>query len=373
MFYRIMAVLFAGMILFLALAGAVQPDKTYSEEENRVLAESPAISWEGIREKEYMNDLESYVSDQFAFRDVWIRLKVQCDLLAGKREFNGVYLGKNKYLMQIPSKPDEKQVEENMQAINAFTERNEGINVDMMIVPNAAYTMKEYLPDGAPVRDQGADTENIRSQLTEQADYIDVTETLREHVDEGLYYKTDHHWTSRGAAYGFEAAAAELGIENPITEYDIYTVTTEFSGTLASKSGYHKAKDTIEIYAPKNIETRYLVTDSDHREERPTVYDRSALDGKDQYQVFFGGNHATVDIKTTNRTERNLLVFKDSYANCFVPFLIPYYDEIVMVDPRYYYDNIQTLITGKGITDVLFLYNMDTFLTDNSIADVLAE
>ena len=79
-----------------------------------------------------------------------------------------------------------------------------------------------------------------------------------------------------------------------------------------------------------------------------------------------------VDITTANDTKNRLLVFKDSYANCFVPFLIPYYNEIVMVDPRYYYDNVDQLISSKGITDVLFLYNMDTFLTDNSISDVLA-
>ena len=79
-----------------------------------------------------------------------------------------------------------------------------------------------------------------------------------------------------------------------------------------------------------------------------------------------------VDISTTNDKGRKLLIFKDSYANCFVPFLVPYYTEIVMVDPRYYYDNVQTLMNNKGITDVLFLYNMDTFLTDNSLADVLS-
>ena len=89
--------------------------------------------------------------------------------------------------------------------------------------------------------------------------------------------------------------------------------------------------------------------------------------------MFFGGNHAQVDITTTNDTTKRLLIFKDSYANCFVPFLIPYYNEIIMVDPRYYYDNVETLISGKHITDVLFLYNMDTSLTDTSIAGVLAE
>lgn len=79
-----------------------------------------------------------------------------------------------------------------------------------------------------------------------------------------------------------------------------------------------------------------------------------------------------VDIVTTNDTERKLIVFKDSYANCFVPYLIPYYNEIVMIDPRYYYENVETLMANKGITDALFLYNLDTFMTDNSIAGVLA-
>lgn len=80
-----------------------------------------------------------------------------------------------------------------------------------------------------------------------------------------------------------------------------------------------------------------------------------------------------VDIKTTAKNSSKLLVVKDSYANCFVPFLIPYYSEIIMIDPRYYYENTQNLTENKGITDVLFLYNMDTFSTDRSIADALTE
>ena len=127
----------------------------------------------------------------------------------------------------------------------------------------------------------------------------------------------------------------------------------------------------MEVYQPENVEYQYLVSDSDNEERRPTIYDRKALEEKDKYQVFFGGNHAIVDIVTTNDNQRRLLIFKDSYANCFVPFLIPYYSEIIMIDARYYYENVHTLVENKAITDVLFLYNMDTFLNDNSLADVL--
>lgn len=369
---RTMAILFAGIVCVLAVVSLIKPDRKYSDEENRVLAGFPKLSAESLMDKDYMTGLEDYTSDQFVLRDLWIRLKVQADLLMGKREFNGVYLGKKKQLIQALANPDEENVKKNLEAINAFAAANEDANVNLMLVPNAAYVLEDYLPKGAPVRDQAKDLKSVQGMLSEDVGFINVTDTLKKHTDEGLYYKTDHHWTSRGAALGFEASAEALGIEHPLTDYDVYTVATDFSGTLASTSGYHKAKDTVEIYAPKDVEIQYLVSDSDNEEKRPTVYDRSALEKKDKYQVFFGGNHAMVDIVTANETQKRLLVFKDSYANCFIPFLLPYYNEIVMIDPRYYYDNVQNVVDNKGITDILFLYNADTFLTDNSLADVLA-
>ncbi len=369
---RGMAWCFAGIVLLLVAASIIQPDRKISDEENRVLTTFPKPSIENIKNKEYMTALEDYSSDQFILRDLWIRLKVRCDLLVGKREFNGVYLGKKKYLMQIPVGMDEKNTKENLEAMNQFRQKNSNLRMNALIVPNAAYIMKDYLPLGAPVRDQGEDMNYIKKQLSGGIGLIDITETLRKHVDEGIYYKTDHHWTSRGAAYGFNAAAKQLEIEGLVSDYKIHTVATDFSGTLASRSGYHKVKDAVEVYQPENVEYQYLVSDSDNEEKRPTIYDRKALEGKDKYQVFFGGNHAMVDIVTTNDNQRRLLVFKDSYANSFVPFLIPYYNEIIMIDARYYYENVNMLIENKGITDVLFLYNMDTFLNDNSLGDVLA-
>ena len=86
-----------------------------------------------------------------------------------------------------------------------------------------------------------------------------------------------------------------------------------------------------------------------------------------------GGNYSYVSIKTTAQTDRNLLLFKDSYANAFVQFLLPYYRNIVIIDPRYYSDDCEKLIEERDITDVLFLYNMNTFALDNSLAGVLED
>ncbi len=369
--YRIMAFGFIGGVAILAIASILKPDTHFSEEENRILTEFPEFRKEKLVDKEYMDKLESYTSDQFILRDFWIKMKVQCDLILGKRELNGAYLGKEHYLMQIPSEPNWEQLEENLEGMNRFANRHEGMNINAMIVPNAVYVMRDYLPKGAPFQDQGKNMKKLQKKLSDKIGFIDVTKTLQQHVDEGMYYKTDHHWTSRAAFYSFKAAASQLGIENMVKDYTTYAVTDTFSGTLASRSGYHKTEDLIEVFAPEGVDLQYLVSDSDDGEKRPTVYDKEALKEKDKYQLFFGGNHARVDIVTTYNTTRKLVVFKDSYANCFVPFLLPYYSEIIMIDPRYYYENVETLIANKNITDVLFLYNMDTFMTDNSIAGVL--
>ena len=78
-----------------------------------------------------------------------------------------------------------------------------------------------------------------------------------------------------------------------------------------------------------------------------------------------------MDRTTTADTGRSLLVFKDSYANCFIQFLYPYFDHITMIDPRYYYDNVENVLKSEAVTDVLYLYNADTFLGDTSLADTL--
>ena len=86
---------------------------------------------------------------------------------------------------------------------------------------------------------------------------------------------------------------------------------------------------------------------------------------------FFGGNFAKITIKTINDNDRKLLIFKDSYANCLIPFLIPDFEEITIIDPRYYYDDLDMEILSSGYTEILFLYNASTLAADTSLAPVL--
>lgn len=371
-FYRRVVRVFGALLLIIVLANFIKRDQEFSDEENRVLAQKPELTWDSLMSGDYMTDFESYVSDQFFARNQWISLKLYEDIILGKKESNGVYLGKKGYLLEKPDDPSWEDIEANMAAVSDLAGRYPEVSTYMCLVPNSFYIMEDKLPAQAPVRDQEADMKQIRSLMGEAVHDINVTDTLKKHSDEEIYYKTDHHWTSLGAYYAFGTVAEAMGLQNVETEYDIHTVASDFQGTLASKSGYHRSKDSVQVYEAANIEPEYIVNYVEENEKSTSIYDSESLKEKDKYTVFFGGNHARVDISTTQPERKNLLIFKDSYANCFVQFLLPYYQNIIIIDARYFYDNVDSLIQNYSVTDILFLYNVNTFVTDNSLADVLA-
>ena len=124
------------------------------------------------------------------------------------------------------------------------------------------------------------------------------------------------------------------------------------------------------MYLPQT-DVLYVVTYVEEQQKSTTVYQTEALEGRDKYTVFLGGNHSLVKIQTTSSSENRLLVLKDSYANALIPFLIPYYDEILVVDPRYYFDDLEALIEKEKINELLYVYNANTFFSDNSLNLVL--
>ena len=362
--------LLVGTMIFFTVLGVALPDKDFSESENRSLADFPKITLTSVTDGSFLKGLSDYVADQFPGRDLWISLNLWMNKTLGQKEASGVYLCDDDYLMQVPGAPNEVQFQRNLDAINAFSQKHTDLNMVMTVVPNAVTVHADKLPANAPVRDQLADLAQIQGRLSE-VQFVDVTDSLMEHKDEQLFYRTDHHWTSLAAYYAFQNIGPALHIECPgWASYTRYTVSDSFEGTLSSKSGSHAARDAVEIYVP-TTDIEYFVTYSGDQTGICSLYNREALNGKDHYTVFFGGNYGRVDITTTADTGRTLLVFKDSYANCFMQFLYPYFDHITMIDPRYYYDNVENVIRSEAVTDVLFLYNLDTYLGDSSLADVL--
>ena len=370
-FYDLLTRIFLGAVAVIFVVNLIVPSREFSPDENRNLAQLPKISAASLANGDFFRDFNSYESDQFVGRDIWMNIRSLGTMILGNRESENVYFGKDGYLLSKPVVPDSKTVNATETAINDFSGRHSDLNMNLLMIPDAASILTDKLPRNAPAEDQISDIRGFENSLDSKVQSIDAIGVMQKNKDQKIYYKTDHHWTSLGAYEVFLGAANQLGIDTPITDNTIYTVSDSFQGTLASRSGRHISRDSIEIYQPDGTDVEYYVTYPDTGEKSTSMFMSDKLKEKDQYQVFFGGNHPVVEIRTTANNGRNLLVFKDSYANSFMQFLYPYFQSIIMVDPRYYYDDIETAITSYGITDVLFLYSADTLLADTNLADTL--
>ena len=361
------------IFLFLVMIiNVIVPDREESELENRALEQRPRFNLTTILSGDFMEQWEKYLSDQFAGRDTWRSLKVSLDRLGGARKENDIYIGKDGQLMEDIEVPDDGRLEANLTAIRDFAETYEDIPVTMMLVPDAACILNDSLPAFARVEDQRQMFSMAERKLGDTVNWVDTVSILNNHKSEKLYYKTDHHWTTQGAFYVFQDAAETLGIEGDVSDdFVSYTVTDSFNGVLAASSGVGLDEmEQIDIYAPTGGDDDVVVNYVDEGRKTTSLYDSSKLETRDKYGVFLGGNTSVVDIRTVSTSQKRLLVVKDSFADCFIPFLAPYYREIVVVDPRYYSGTMQDIMDSYRITDALILYSGNTFFTDNNISGV---
>lgn len=363
------------LILFLFLIiNIIVPNKEKSVQENRMLATKPKFRLSSLISGDYDEKFEAYMDDQFVGRDMWRKLKVTVDRICGSRLENGVYIGRNGQLLEQIEVADENHLAANIKAIKSFSESQKKIPVRMMLVPDAANVLNHSLPALAKPEDQTQMFSMVRKDLGDSVEWIDVSTELNKHKTEKIYYKTDHHWTTLGAFYAFQAAAPSLGIEGDLSgKYVSHAVSNSFNGMLASKSGVNLGeKEQIDIYVPTEEDTDLIIDYVDEGKRSTSLYDSSKLKEKDQYTVFLGGNSSLLDIRTVSTSTKRLLLVKNSFANSFIPFLTPYYREIVVVDPRYYSGTINDLMDSYRISEVLFLYSGNTFFKDNNISGVFA-
>lgn len=371
---KLVGIIFILTLFLFLIINVIVPDREKSVQENRMLVTKPKFRLSSLISGDYDEKFEAYMDDQFVGRDMWRKLKVTVDRIGGSRLENGVYIGTNGQLLEQIEVADENHLAANIKAIKSFSESQSKILVRMMLVPDAANVLNHSLPALAKPEDQTQMFSMVRKDLGDSVEWIDVSTELNKHKTEKIYYKTDHHWTTLGAFYAFQAAAPSLGIEGDLSgKYVSYAVSDSFNGMLASKSGVNLGeKEQIDIYVPTEEDTDLIVDYVDEGKRSTSLYDSSKLKEKDQYTVFLGGNSSLLDIRTVSTSTKRLLLVKDSFANSFIPFLTPYYREIVVVDPRYYSGTINDLMDSYRISEVLFLYSGNTFFKDNNISGVFA-
>ena len=368
----LMGTVFLVILMAVFIANIIIPDKKNSDEENRVLQQLPSFSVSAYKEGRFESKIEDYASAQFILRNGFIRLKTAADTALGGLESNGVYRCRDSYLMEDITVPTKDVKESNTSALTAFKDANPDLKMYFLLAPNAANILSDKLPVAVSTANQNRYMDDFFETVESLGiTPIDVRDTFKEaKKDTQLYYRTDHHWTTDGAYLAFEQVNSVMELGNKVT-YTDYAVKNDFRGTLASKSGFvNGMDDAIKIYLPAEDSESYensVIYYSDTKEKTTQFYQVDSLDTKDAYTVFGGSNHPMYTVRTPLDTDRHLLLIKDSYANSMVPFLSQCFSEIVVVDPRYFYDNIQDIISSESVTDVLFLYNANTFFADMSL------
>lgn len=427
----ILGMMFVIFILVCNLGNYILADQEKSQEENRSLAQKPELDKQSMIRGSFMDQYEDYLSDQFIGRDAFREFNIFVKMVGGSRMESDVFLGEGGQLLKNITKPDQKMLDANIEAINLLAQEVVGKNAEdkegvenqaaqiqvvenqaaeeqenddqevenqetrrvfMLLVPDCTEIYQELLPEFATVESEKEWFDTIENRISDDIIWIDGLSIMSKYKKEKLYYRTDHHWTTLGAYHMFcecknilgvsdktdesgdqEEASEEQAVENAKKsenekQYEVYPITTDFNGMLSGNSGFcPNEREEIDVYIPKEGAVSVILNYVDQQKRKTSLYDRYMLEEKDKYSVFLGGNSSLIDIRTTSTSEKKILLIKDSFANCFIPFLTEYYSEIVVVDPRYYSGTIHDVMDTYPVDDILFLYSGATFLNDNNI------
>lgn len=328
--------------VLLALLFILLPDREFSDNENRMLASCPVPGISSILDGTFQDAFETYLADQFPARDKLFAFSVRAYRILGSREINEVFLCGDR-LIDVYEPP--QNTEKFVAAVGRLTDNLTDARVTLLLVPTASDICGEELPGLSsarmPVSQEetlGRIREAVSSKNGASVQQPDVEGVLKNAYADGdsLYYRTDHHWTTRGALVACRELAGALGLAGELPSGEQLTeVSRDFYGTTWSKvCDPGIPPDTIEIYENPAWRGRIRVTYADSGAETDTPYNLAYIDKKDQYSLFLDNLHPLItienpdaDLRRADGEERRALaVVKDSYANCLIPFLIDHYE-----------------------------------------------
>lgn len=364
---KLIAIIISAIVLILSVMLIIMPKKDFSENENRYLQKFPKFKVSSLLSGEYISQIEAYVADHFPFRDELMNFKTNVYKAIGQTKINGVYLGKDEYLMEEYQEPVNS--DKIIKQINSFTEKLEDCKMYFMLVPTSVSIYEEKLPSYAKNASQRETIQYYKEQL-KNVETIDIYDTFKSLKDEiQLYYRLDHHWTTFGAYVAYLEYCSKAQI-TPETKLTIREISNEFKGTLYSKI-IDNTLTPDTMYSMTKQDGEYIVNYVATNKVTSTLYEDKYLSQKDKYSYFLDNNNPLVVIENKKiDSSKEIIVIKDSYANAFVPFIVNNYKKVHVIDPRYYKISISDYIKENNIKEVLFLYNVKTIDTDLGINSI---
>ena len=344
---KILTILFILVIFGFGLISTIMKDSEISSFERRKLASFPEFK------KGFTEELDEYLLDQFAFRNELINLNSSLNRkILNKIDNNNVYVIENNIYEKNYPLNEEKILKFTYKInyiINKIPEKN---RIYYSIIPDKSY----FLEENKYLKLDYNQMYNLVKAST-NAKYIDITSVLN--IDD--YYKTDIHWRQENLSEVIKRVVENLGKEY-IQEKYIVKQYNNFYGASYSKSGLKLNPDTLKyLYTSsfENVEVYHLEFGN------KKIYDEEKLQNVDAYDIFLSGASSYIEITNNNLNDKSkLIIFRDSFASSLIPLLIPYYNNITVVDLRYIdFDYAKDKINFNN-SDVLFLYS--TLIINNS-------
>ncbi len=361
--------MFMSVWIILVILNFFNPKKEFSEQENRYLAKIPKFSMEKLVSGEFSNDMNEYFNDHFIFRNAWVKINSFAQVSTGKTENNNVYIGKDGYLFE-KEEITEKELATFEYSANKMNNIAETLDIPVyvMIAPNSIYINQDKLPEYAESPNQLEIIENMYVTMNNTININTVQSIKEENQNEQLYFKTDHHMTSAGS-YVLYKNFVEASKNIYYNDFEIKKVSNDFLGTFDAKAQVlNQEKDNIYVYENEyNQNLEKVVYDL---KTTDSIFEESYLLKRDKYSYFLNGNNAKVEIYTKQENGKKLLIIKDSYAHNFAQFLCGNYEEIHLIDPRYYRATISEYVEEHDITEVLFLYNVSNLAGDLGLRNI---
>lgn len=339
--------------LGLSLTTWISPTQEISKSERRKLTQLPKLEFKSVLSGKFMKDFEEYSKDQFPARFKLRTLKAYTRFnLLSQKDNNDIYI-ENGFVAKLEYNLNQNSINIANNKFNYLYERymrDTNIKSYISVIPDKNYylgTNKDY-----PSMDYDK-LFNLIKEGNGYAKYIDLTKILS--LDD--YYKTDIHWKQENLEKIAEIISLELGIADSLTlDFEKVNTNIPFYGVYYGQSALPLKPDNIAYLTNDTIEncTVYNL----EKDVTTNVYDIEKLNGRDPYDVYLSGATPLLVIENHNiKTEKELIVFRDSFGSALIPLLLEGYSKVTMVDIRYIKSDMLGDYIEFNDQDVLFLYS----------------
>lgn len=364
---KIAAVVFLLSLVCVPVAAFLLPDQAVSKTERRKLAKKPVFTVAAFGDGTYMEQLETYFSEQFPVRDGLRTVKAETETaLLGKADTNG-YFKVEDGIYHLEAELNEKNVGRVADSIEKLcTEQFQNADCYVAVIPDKNY----YL--AAQCEDAGSENEKWKGSILKHyptLDYARLDEMIQAeipsvqkinlydklHLED--YYRTDLHWKQEKITDVVDTLVQSMGQQTNTISDGWQIATEDFVGAYGAASALKTTPDTVIYRTDASIE-RMQVYDYE-RKQYVSVYAPEKIGGMDDYDFYLWGARALLTIQNPEcHNGKKLLLFRDSFGSSIAPLLAEYYEEVTLVDLRYVSaSHALELLGDTEYQDVLFLYS----------------